>query len=199
MNMTKLNVSLQGYDIGLSGAIPEPSKWSEPAMDRGILEFLSLLSGLIFKYEGRVVHGAHPVFTPIILRQARQQAGARSRKPVTLVMSRLWAKDYSQDSLDSMTDVADLIITEQIGEGSADDPTTRNQSLSVMRKVLIDSQNVMVLVGGKFHEGDGMRPGVGEEMDLARERQIPQYLVAGSEALRRSLQESYCRHLYIIP
>jgi hypothetical protein len=179
LNVTKLNVSLQGYEIGLSGAIPEPSKWSEPAMDRGILEFVSLLSGLIFKYDGRVVHGAHPVFTPIILRQARQHAETRSRKPVTLVMSALWAKDYSRDSLDSMADVAELIITEQIGTGSADDPETRNQSLTAMRKVLIDSQNVMVLVGGKFHEGDGMRPGVGEEMDFARERNIPQYLVAG--------------------
>ena len=179
MNVTKLNLSLEGYEIGLSGAIPEPAKWSEPAMDRGILEFVSLLSGLIFKYDGRVVHGAHPVFTPIILRQARQHAGFRSRKPVTIVMSALWAKDYTKDSLDSMTDVAELVITEQVGTGSAEDPETRNPSLTAMRKVLIEAQNAMVLVGGKFHEGDGMKPGVGEEMDLAKERRIPQYLVAG--------------------
>lgn len=36
-----------------------------------------------------------------------------------------------------------------------------------MRKVLIEVQDAMVLVGGKFHDGDGVKPGAGEEMDLA--------------------------------
>jgi hypothetical protein len=94
-------------------------------------------------------------------------------------MSALWAKDYTNDTLESMTDVAELIITEQVGAGSAEDPGTRNRSFTAMRKVLIEAQNAMVLVGGKFHEGDGMKPGLGEKMDFARERRIPQYLVAG--------------------
>lgn len=189
MNITKLNVSLEGYDIGISGAVPEPSAWSEPAMDRGILEFVSLFSGLVFKYGGRIVHGTHPALTPIILRQARLQAGDRSRKPVTLVISDLWAKDYSMDSIEAMIDVAELIITDKRGEGTADDPATRNQSLTVMRRKLVDAQNVMVLVGGKLHESDGIKAGVLEEMEMAQKKQLPCFLVAGLGGLAAKLAQ----------
>src|SRR5882762_8805183 len=91
MTIARLDISLEQYEIGLSGAIPNRSEWSEPAMDRGILEFVALFSGIVLKYGGRIVHGCHPTFTPVILRQARLQAPNRLRKPVTLIMSELWA------------------------------------------------------------------------------------------------------------
>src|SRR5947208_6150543 len=100
---TRLNVSLAAYHIGLSGAIPKREDWSEPAMDRGILEFVALFSGIVFKYGGRIIHGSHPTFMPVILRQARLQAAARLRTPVTLVMSELWAQDLSPEDIESMT------------------------------------------------------------------------------------------------
>src|ERR1700683_3974190 len=104
MSFTKLDVSLEQYEIGLSGAVPDRRDWSEPAMDRGILEFIALFSGIVFKYGGRIVQGSHPTFMPIILRQARLHAGRRSRKPVTLVMSALWAADLKRDDISSFTD-----------------------------------------------------------------------------------------------
>jgi hypothetical protein len=100
MSITRLNVSLEQFEIGLSGAIPNRADWSEPAMDRGILEFVSLFSGIVLKYGGRIVHGCHPPFTPIILRQARLQAKDKLRKPLTLVMSELWIKEYSEQSIE---------------------------------------------------------------------------------------------------
>ena len=87
MSGTRLNVSLSQYEIGISGAVPGRESWSEPAMDRAILEFVALFCGIVFKYGGRIVHGSHPTFTPVILRQARLHAGKRTRKPVTLIMS----------------------------------------------------------------------------------------------------------------
>src|SRR5712691_5038310 len=132
MSVTRLDISLEQYEIGLSGAIPDRNDWSEPAMDRGILEFVSLFSGLVFKYGGRIVHGSHPTFTPIILRQARLQAGGRSRKPVTLVMSDLWAAGLHADQVDAFTDVAELIVTKKVGAGAASDNDTRNRSLTAM-------------------------------------------------------------------
>ena len=53
MSGTRLSISLEGFDIGLSGAVPGRDSWSEPAMDRAILEFVSLFSGITFKYGGR--------------------------------------------------------------------------------------------------------------------------------------------------
>ena len=179
MSGTRLNVSLSKYEIGISGAIPGRECWSEPAMDRAILEFVALFCGIVFKYDGRIVHGCHPTFTPIILRQARLHAGTRSRKPVTLIMSDLWAKNLPSEYHEEIADVADFVVTRQIGEGGAENVETRNLSLTEMRHLLIESQNVMVAVGGKMHDRDGIVPGVREEMDFAAERQIPRYLIAG--------------------
>jgi hypothetical protein len=187
MNVTRLDVSLEQYEIGLSGAIPERQEWSEPAMDRGILEFVSLFSGIVFKYGGRIVHGCHPTFTPIILRQARLHAGARLRKPVTLVMSDLWAKALSGEDIEAMTDIAEFVVTRREGDGDPNDADTRNRSLTAMRHVLINAQNVMVAVGGKMHSGDGIVPGVAEEMSLAEEKGIPRFLIAGLGGFAREL------------
>src|SRR5262245_45454312 len=119
MSIIRLDISLEQYEIGLSGAVPDRDDWSEPAMDRGILEFVALFSGLVFKYGGRTVHGSHPTFTPIILRQARQQAVRRYRKPITLVMSDLWARELDEEQIASFSDVAEFVVTKTIGGGDA--------------------------------------------------------------------------------
>jgi len=187
MSLTRLDISLEAYEIGLSGAVPDRKDWSEPAMDRGILEFVALFSGIVFKYGGRIVHGCHPTFTPVILRQARLQAGNRLRRPVTLVMSDLWAQDFRPEDIESMTDVAEFVVTRKFGDGGPSDVSTRNRSLSAMRRVLIDAQNVMVAVGGKMHSADGIVPGVAEELALADKKGLPRFLIGGLGGLARKL------------
>jgi len=150
MKTSRLNISLEGYEIGLSGAVPEPSAWSEPAMDRAILEFVALLSGTVFKYGGRIIHGSHPTFTPVILRQARLHAKGRLRKPVTLLMSELWTENLDEEARAWLTDIAEFISTARVGDGGPEIAETRNRSLSVMRQVLINAQNIMVAVGMAF-------------------------------------------------
>lgn len=187
MSITRLNISLAQYEIGLSGAIPDRADWSEPAMDRGILEFIALFSGIVIKYGGRIVHGSHPTFTPIILRQARLQGAGRQRPPVTLLMSDLWARELSENDIASMTDIAEFVITKTVGEKGPEDVETRNRSLAAMRRVLVNSQNVTVAVGGLMHRGDGIVPGVAEEVAFAREKGIPQFLIGGLGGLTKEL------------
>jgi len=179
MSTTRLNVSLEGFEVGLSGAVPDRNEWTEPAMDRGILEFVALITSLVVKYGGRIIHGAHPTFTPVILRHAQQHAGNRERHPVTLVMSELFSKQYSPEELRLLEHNAEVVITPQIGEGDPDNIETRNRSLHRMRLTLIDRMNVMVAVGGKLHAADGTVPGVAEELDLARQRGMACFLVGG--------------------
>jgi hypothetical protein len=188
MSITRLDISLARYEIGLSGAIPNRSDWSEPAMDRGILEFIALFTGIVLKYGGRIVHGCHPTFTPVILRQARLQANQRERRPVTLVMSELWAENLRQEDIDSMTDIAEFVVTKKVGY--KEDLETRNRSLTAMRNVLIGVQNVTVAVGGLIHSGDGITPGVAEEVAMAQERGLPRFLVGGLGGLTQKLTES---------
>jgi hypothetical protein len=187
MSITRLDISLEQYEFGISGAIPNSADWSEPAMDRGILEFVALFSGIVFKYGGRIIHGSHPTFTPIILRQARLQAAGRRRKPVTLVMSELWAQYLSSEDIESMTDIAEFVVTHKVGDKGPEDIETRNRSLSAMRRVLIDAQNVTVAVGGLLHSGDGIVPGVAEEIALAGHKGIPRFLIGGLGGFAKKL------------
>jgi len=187
MSITRLDISLEQYEVGISGAIPNSADWSEPAMDRGILEFVALFSGIVFKYGGRIIHGSHPTFTPIILRQARLQAAGRLRKPVTLVMSELWAQYLSSEDIESMTDIAEFVVTHRVGDKGPEDTETRNRSLSAMRRVLIDAQNVTVAVGGLLHSGDGIVTGVAEEIALAGRKGIPRFLIGGLGGFAKKL------------
>ncbi|MDB6112880.1 MAG: hypothetical protein JWR69_4630 [Pedosphaera sp.] len=179
--MTKpdLPLSLSGLAVGFSGAVPERKYWTEVAQDRGILEFVALLSGLVLKYGGSVVHGAHPTFTPVILRQAQQQAPSRKNKAVTICMSQLWAKLLPAYDRERFERESEFVVVSQVGEGDSNDSTVRNASLSAMRRTLVNRMNVLVAVGGMRHEGTGLTPGVAEEVELARQRGIACFVVGG--------------------
>jgi hypothetical protein len=156
-------------------------------MDRGILEFVSLFSGIVLKYGGRIVHGCHPTFTPVILRQARLHARDRLRKPLTLVMSELWLNEYRAEEIEAITQVAEFVVTKKQGDKDASDAETRNRSLSAMRRILIDAQNVTVAVGGLLHKGDGLVAGVAEEIALAEQKGIPRFLIGGLGGLTQNI------------
>ena len=89
-----------------------------------------------------------------------------------------------------MTDIAEFVITKTVGDKGPEDVETRNQSLSAMRRVLVNSQNVTVAVGGLTHRGDGIVPGVAEEIAFAREKGIPQFLIGGLGGLTKELTET---------
>src|SRR2546428_6291954 len=105
--------SLEGFNIGLSGSIPERDTWTEDALDRASLEFIAVFSALVLQQGGRIVHGSHPSFTPVIVRQARRHPRAQGRKPVTLVVSELWAKSMDADEIAHYQEVAEILVTRQ--------------------------------------------------------------------------------------
>ena len=171
--------SLEGFNIGLSGAVPERDTWTEDALDRAILEFIAVFSALVLQQGGRIIHGSHPSFTPVIVRQARRHPRAQGRKPVTLVVSELWAKSMDADEIVHYQEVAEILVTRQVGEGGPDNPETRNASLKLMRHHLLQQMNALVAVGGKLHEQDRSVPGVLAEVRLAQQRGMTTFLVGG--------------------
>src|SRR5260370_17356524 len=86
-----------------------------------------------------------------------------------------------------MPDIAEFVVTTNLGDKGPEDAETRNRSLSAMRRVLIDAQNVTVAVGGLMHSGDGIVPGVAEEIALAERKGIPRFLVGGLGGLTQKL------------
>jgi hypothetical protein len=168
---------LKGLRVGISGAVPEREFWKLPDTDRAILLFVAQLSGLVFKLGGRVVHGSHPSFTPVIARQAERFAmSTQHDTSLTLLTSRLWPID--QDFLVRSSRVADIILTPKIGRGDCSDAKTRNDSLTALRLTLAHEVNVLVAVGGKLHRGAANNPGVLEELSIARWRGAPCFVVA---------------------
>ena len=109
-------------------------------------------------------------------------------------MSDLWASELREEDVKSVSDVAEFVITRKMGEGGPEDTETRNRSLSAMRRVLIDAQNIMVAVGGKMHRGDGKIPGVGEEMRSAQQKRVPRFLVAGLGGFDKQAWPRSSRH-----
>lgn len=172
-------ISLRGLAVGFSGAVPERKYWTEVAQDRSILEFVAQLSGLTIKYGGRVVHGAHPTFTPILLRQAELQGAGLSGPAVTICMSELWSKNLRTFENERFAKSSKFIIVPQVGAGDATNETVRNASLTAMRRVLINEMSVLVAVGGMRHEGTGLIPGVAEEIALAQKRGLACFVVGG--------------------
>ena len=177
---------LQGLHVGISGAVPEEQYWKRPNQNEQILAFVGLLSDLVMKYGGRVVHGNHPSFTPIIMGRANKHFGPRADgksatahphlPPVTLVASELWPLTWEFPLLPQ---VVDVIQTPRFGPGDVTNAETRNKSLTALRLALIGNVDIVIAVGGKLHCGTGFNPGVLEELTIARWHQVPCFIVAG--------------------
>ncbi len=162
--------------IGLSGAVPEPERWAGRAMDYEILELIATVSDGVFRHGGTLVHGSHPSFTPRILFQARPYRRRPLQPVVRFYLSDLF-RDAGLPELIERYDCTELITVPKAGSGSAD--AIRNASLERMRRLLIDNIDVLVIVGGKFHAGNGKRAGTMEELHLARDKEIPCFLLGG--------------------
>ena len=86
-------------------------------MDRAVLEFVALLRYRKPSYgDGLFMVLIHPDpgYPPASKVALRQN---RDRKPITLVMSELWAKSLSNEYTEGIADVANLVLTKQVGEG----------------------------------------------------------------------------------
>src|SRR5687768_10358640 len=101
---------LEGLRVCISGAVPERRFCGQALdLDRLILTFVSQLSALVIRYGGNVVHGSQPSLTPVV-----GQIPEVTRRAASMAQ-------------------AEVVVTEQIGNGDARDPKTRNQSLTAMR------------------------------------------------------------------
>jgi hypothetical protein len=164
-------------------------------LDRAILEFIAVFSALVLKQGGRIVHGTHPSFTPVIVRQAQRHPRAQGRKPVTLIVSELWAKSMEADEIAHYQEVAEILVTRQVGEGGPENVKTRNASLRLMRPHLLQRMHALVAVGGKLHEQDGNVSGVLAEVRRAQQRGMPIFLVGGMGGMAARLVKERAHEL----
>ncbi len=192
IQLARMSNDLARLRIGLSGAVPEPESWAGRAMDYEILELVATLSDGVFRHGGTLVHGSQPEFTPRILARA-QPYHRRANQPVVRFFLSALFLDAGLPELIARYECAELITVSQAGSGSA--AAVLNTSLKRMRRLLIDNIDVLVIVGGKFHAGDGQRAGTMEELHLARDKGLPCFLLGGLGGKSSELARDYPRIL----
>ena len=115
---------------------------------------------------GRIIFGGHLTFTPIIVGTARQLGVPAER--VTLFQSRYFVTDAA---LDEHRPFVEVVALEPVGDD-------RDASLTAMRRAMVDAgADALVAIGGRTAERGLHRPGIDEEIDLARERGVRIFLV----------------------
>jgi uncharacterized protein len=181
-------LDLRGVKVWLSGAVPEPDVKSlrtssnDPSVEtragseaeEGILGFVRAFAGLLFRFGGQVIHGCHPSFTPILLEQARIH-GKKTRRssPLFLAASGYFASPENDADWRRWDRAAHVKITKP------SDPRDRDRSLQTLREYMSSECNAFVAVGGKWWDQVPGRAGVPKELQLAKARKVPCYVLGG--------------------
>jgi hypothetical protein len=165
--------NLQHLNLWISGAIPEQHSWPHPLIDQDIIEFISYLSSMIFQKGGIIIHGSHPLFTPIIVEQAKKFADNKSQ--LKLFVSEMWGKE----EINKHSSYAEITETlSYLNSQDFEDLNARNESLKTLRHEMAKKSNCILSIGGKLHSGSQIIPGVIEELDIAERARIPAYVLA---------------------
>lgn len=166
--------SLEGARIWLSGSVPETQGTTEAQRD-SIIDFVSRFARRVFERGGHIVHGSHPSFTPVLLREAeRYQERGGQKDCLVLAVSRYWSKDPKNVPIDEWRKRALVYETPEAGGEQA-----RDESLRLLRKWMVSRCDAIAVVGGKWWQAVGGRAGVPLELRLATERGIPCFLLGG--------------------
>jgi hypothetical protein len=198
MNMPAVTAQLSGVKVGLSGAVParedlERNGWSE--LD--IRTMVSYLVEAVLKRGGRIVHGAHPTYLPIIRTVGRQFVAGRivadADKPVVMFVVGPYV---TQEEIDELRqEHLDYACLEVVGPclsaaWSPEEKQARQSSwLQVMRERMAATIDSLVCIGGKGVRPQVPRPGVAAEADLATLAGKPVYLSAAFGGFAKQVRE----------
>jgi hypothetical protein len=147
----------------ISGAFPD-NVTAQAQQD--LIDAVHAFTHAVFDRGGIVIFGAHPFFVPLIFDMARRKREKDFREAVHLYFSTFF-RDLPQEYKDNAT-------TFSIPPVNND----RNASLRAMREAMMaDPQAAgLVAVGGR-HPRPDIKPGVDEEIGLAKETDLPIFLI----------------------
>jgi patatin-like phospholipase/acyl hydrolase len=160
---------LKGARIWLSGSISEEV---DGATAKSFTAFVTRLSELIFKAGGSIIHGSHPtIVTPLLDAAAKYQDADGSRDCLVLVASKFYFDKYSAQ-LDEWRKKS---IVHEVPAVDGD----RGANLKRLRQWIAERCDAVISIGGKWWKENPGAAGVPQEFELARERGLPCFLLAG--------------------
>ncbi|MGN7470681.1 TIR domain-containing protein [Brevibacillus sp. SAFN-007a] len=163
LSIAHLPKSLEKKKIVLSGAFPD----SDVQFHQKLTDAVYVFTHEILRRRGNLVFGAHPTFQHLIFGKARELVGEESNKYVTMYISEYFLAGYS------LTDIGKLctIIPTKVEENL-------EKSLTELRIQMIANNDVsaLIVLGGK-EKGNGQKPGIDEEIEIAIANGIPVYII----------------------
>jgi predicted acylesterase/phospholipase RssA len=167
-------VPLKGARIWLSGSIPD----AVDGVDSGsVAAFVAEIGEKIFRAGGSIIHGSHPTIWPILLDQAEKfQKAEGSKDCLTLVVSRHFSSEPEKNNVPLDGWRAHSIVHEVPAEEGKD---ARAESLKRLRHWIAERCDAVIVVGGKWWKENPGGAGIPVELEQARERGLPCFLLAG--------------------
>lgn len=155
----------EGMEIVISGAYPD----SDEIFKQSLTDALILFAKVIIGNGYELTFGAHPTFQELFYEVAKEIAPENYRSRINMYVSE-WFLTRGSETEKEYKEKYTLSVTSK----KADLP----QSLSEMRKKMIQRKNVKALVclGGKI-KPDKKDEGIREEIELAKKMNIPVFIV----------------------
>ena len=164
--------------IIISGAFPD----CEPDHQQYLTDAVFAFTKAIFQKQGVIIFGAHPTFQNLIFSIGSLHSPEDYQRSIHLYISKYFA---TKGVIDDLEKYAVVNATEDIEK-------SREKSLSLMRKRMIEDDEAIALIcmGGKTRAG-GHNPGVDEEIELAKAKGIPVFIIGSAGGRAAELASEY--------
>lgn len=152
-------------EIVISGAFTD----GDEIFKQSLTDALVLFAKVIIRNGYEITFGSHPTFQEIFYEVARELEPQQYQSIVNMYISK-WYLEQEPEKEEEYRKKYCLHVS--------DKKNNRNQSLSEMRRNMIQRKNVkaVVCLGGKVR-ADKTEEGIREEIDLARKMNIPVFVV----------------------
>lgn len=163
--ITETKKGSEKMEIVISGAFPD----SDEIFKQSLTDAIILIAKVIMRNEYKLTFGAHPTFQELFYEIAKEIAPQNYKEKVNMYISEWFLAGDSKREKE---------YREKYSLFISDKKEDLNQSLSEMRKNMIQRKEVKALVclGGKI-KSNRKEEGIREEIELAKEMKIPVFVV----------------------
>ena len=159
----------------LSGAVPKPASGDGRPLDREVLDSVARLTSQIIKQGGNILHDGQAGFAAVLLEQARRARDTGlGRSRVALWVSKFW-NDEPAPEIEEWKSLCHVIET-KVGHGGDDKPALE-PSLEILHSRMVKHAHAFIAVGASFRDDCPESTGLSRQLELARARGLPCFLI----------------------
>lgn len=157
----------QKKGVIISGAFPD----CEPEHQQHVTDAVRAFAQAVLNRNGQIIFGAHPTFQHLIFDMAKEKRPTDYQTAVHMYVSRYFVTEGNIEESKKNSIVSPITSVQN----------DRVKSLTAMRTAMImdPEATCMVVIGGKTHR-HGLPPGVDEEIELAKKRNLPVFLIGAA-------------------